>query len=396
MIGNIMDHVIVFNAGSSSLKFSIFNSNGLTLNYHGQIASILDRPRLVIHDSANKLIFERDEFDSGYQSAINVLLEWVETYCKDMVVVAAGHRVVHGGTKFTNATVVTTSVLNDIRSFIPLAPTHQPYNIAIIEALANRYPSIPQVACFDTSFHHTMSTEAEMFALPRQMHDEGIKRYGFHGLSYNYIASVLPSHLGDKATGKIIVAHLGNGASMCAIRNLKSIATTMGFSALDGLIMGTRCGNLDPGVLLYLMEEKGMPLHEVTDLLYKKSGLKGVSMMTHDMSELVKSIKQEAQQAVDLFCYQAAKQLAGLIPDLGGLDAIVFTAGIGENSCVIRQKICGHLAWLGLELDEGKNDTHKLEISTNSSKVDVYVIATDEEKIIAQQTHEITYAKPLM
>ncbi len=384
---------IVFNAGSSSIKFSLYEKEKLELVFDGEIEDIPDKPFLWVKDASGKEICRTEGFASGHHSAITTLLEWIESHSDGSKIIAAGHRVVHGGKVFSEPVVVNKKVIEQLKTFIPLAPLHQPHNIEVIEAFTSLYPNIPQVACFDTAFHRTQPEIAELFALPKKYADEGIIRYGFHGLSYQYIASVLPEYAEKKVNGRVIGSHLGNGASMCAMKNLKSVATTMGFTALDGLMMGTRCGNLDPGVVLYLLEEKGMAADEVTNLLYKESGLKGISGISYDMEDLLNSDKPEAKEAIDLFCYQAAMQLSGLVPTIGGLDVLVFTAGIGQHAPIIRQKICEKLDWLGVTLDSEQNDANELCISTNDSDVGVYVIPTDEEKIIASMTMNITGQK---
>lgn len=376
-------HIIIFNAGSSSLKFSLFNTDKLSLAFHGQVDDIPNTPTLIIKDENNSESFRKEDFEPGYKSSITILFDWIESHSDGLDIIAAGHRVVHGGREFSAPVKITPEILDKLKTLIPLAPLHQPHNIAVIEAFAELHSNIPQTACFDTAFHITQSRESQLFALPLSYADEGIIRYGFHGLSYEYIASVLPEHT-DK-TSRVIVAHLGNGASMCAMKDLKSAATTMGFTALDGLIMGTRCGNIDPGVILYLLEEKNMSVKEVTNLLYKESGLKGLSGISHDMRDLLESNEDKAKKAVEMFCYQAAKQLAGLIPALGGLDAIVFTAGIGEGSAVIRKNICDRLKWLDVKLNEKANDANQFIISTDNSKIDVFVMPTNEEKIMVEQ-----------
>lgn len=383
------EHIIVFNAGSSSLKFSLFEASSLGLSFHGQVDDILGTPKLLIKDKDNSKIFYLEDFEPGHKAAITALFDWIESHSDGLEIIAAGHRVVHGGKEFLAPVKITPEILDKLKVLIPLAPLHQPHNIAVIEAFAAIHPDIPQTACFDTSFHHTQSKEAELFALPLSYAEEGILRYGFHGLSYEYIASVLPEYVSGKPMGRVIVAHLGNGASMCAIKDLKSVATTMGFTALDGLIMGTRCGNIDPGVILYLLEEKGMSVKEVTNLLYKESGLKGLSGISHDMRDLLESDEDKAKEAINLFCYQAAKQLAGLIPTLGGLDAIIFTAGIGEGSSVIRKNICDRLTWLGITLCSEKNAKNATCISNDDSQVGVYVIPTNEELVMASMTMKI-------
>jgi acetate kinase len=273
-----------------------------------------------------------------------------------------------------------------LRGFIPLAPLHQPHNLAGIDALRAHLPGVPQVACFDTDFHRTQPSLAQLFALPRRITAQGVRRYGFHGLSYEYIADVLPHHLGEGADGKVIVAHLGNGASMCAMKERRSIATTMGFTALDGLMMGTRAGNLDPGVLLYLMDYQGMDAKTLEKLLYKESGLLGVSGISQDMRELLASDRPEAREAVDLFCYRIVREIGSLAAALGGLDALVFTGGIGEHAAPVRAQVCAALGWMGVELDAAANAAHGRRIATADSSVDVLVLPTNEEWMIARHT----------
>ncbi len=379
--------VIVFNAGSSSLKFSLYDETARHLIFHGQVDDIPGEPTLAVFDKNQTRIHQETGFSNGHEAALSAVLVWHEAHSETTDIKAAGHRIVHGGQIYTEAAIMTDTIIKQLETLIPLAPLHQPHNLAIAKVFRALHPSIPQIACFDTAFHRSQSVAAEKFALPRKYYDEGILRYGFHGLSYAYITSVLPSYIGDKADGRIIVAHLGNGASMCAINRGKSVSTTMGFTALDGLMMGTRCGALDPGIALYLMSEKGMSVEEVTRMLYQDSGLKGISNISHDMRDLLESDAPEAREAIDLFCYHAAKQLAGLIPSLGGLDALVFTAGIGEGSSVIRDNICWRLSWLGVSLDRNANESGQCyNIHSPESAVDVYVIPTNEELMIARMT----------
>jgi acetate kinase len=296
---------------------------------------------------------------------------------------------VHGGRDFLTAKKLTLSVVTRLKELIPLAPLHQPHNLVAIEAIFNWAPELPQVACFDTSFHHTQPPLAQLFALPRKYSDQGIIRYGFHGLSYQYIVSCLPEYLGTLSEGRVIVAHLGNGASMCALKQRKSVATTMGFTALDGLIMGQRCGSLDAGVVIHLLRHYKMSIDEVDHLLNNESGLLGVSGISNNMQVLEQSDDPKAKQAIDLFCYRAARELSSLVSTLNGLDVIVFTAGIGEKSAQIREQICAHLAWLGVTLDLSANRQHNGVISQVDSKIKVLVIPTNEEVVIAQATQKI-------
>ena len=301
-------------------------------------------------------------------------------------VLGVGHRVVHGGAKFSGPTVVTPSVLDDLRKLVPLAPLHQPYNLAAIEAVAARLPGVPQVACFDTSFHRGQAGVAEVIPLPRDLVRSGIQRYGFHGLSYEYIASALPQVAPEIAGGRVIVAHLGSGASLCALRNGRSVDHSLGFTALDGLCMGTRPGAVDPGVILYLFQELGLSAKEVETILYKKSGLLGISGISNDMRDLIDSREPAAQLAVDYFVYRATKEIGALAAVLGGIDGLVFTAGIGENSAAVRARICEACAWLGVDLDQEANARKTPRISRSGSRVSAWVIPTNEELMIARHT----------
>ena len=292
----------------------------------------------------------------------------------------------HGGTKYSTPVVVDPGVIADLESLVSLAPLHQPHNLAAIKALASLHPNLPQVACFDTAFHQTQSKTATAFAIPRELTEAGIRRYGFHGLSYEYIASVLPDYAGPAAEGKVVVAHLGQGASMCALEARRSVATTMGFTALDGLPMGHRCGALDPGLVLYLMAEKGMDAAAVTDLLYNRSGLLGVSGISGDMRTLSASKDPHAAEAIQLFVYRIGRELGSLVAALGGLDVLVFTAGIGEHSAAVREQVCRDARWLGIELDSSANAAGGTRITTPDSRVSAWVIPTDEELIIARHT----------
>ena len=318
------------------------------------------------------------------------LLDWLEKHNSGFRVVAAGHRVVHGGRHFAEPARVTPDVLQQLEELVPLAPLHQPHNLSAIKALAERLPGLPQIACFDTSFHRTQPRLAELFALPRALADEGIIRYGFHGLSYDYIASVLGEHLGQRADGRVIVAHLGNGASMCAMRERKSVATSMGFTALHGLMMGRRCGTLDAGVVLHLLQNLGMSIDEVQHMLYRESGLLGVSGISNNMQVLLESTDAAAVEAVELYCYRAAGEIGRLAAALGGLDAVVFTAGIGENAGKVRQMICGQLTWMGLELDPGENARNATRISASGSAVEALVVPTNEELVIAKAVRALS------
>jgi acetate kinase len=318
--------------------------------------------------------------------AIDALAVWLQSKYGGARILGVGHRVVHGGAAFAGPTTLNSGVLAQLQELIPLAPLHQPYNLAAIEAVFERLPEVPQVACFDTSFHRGHTAVADLVPLPREICKAGIQRYGFHGLSYEYIASVLPEVAPEIAKGKVIVAHLGSGASLCALDDGKSVDTTMGFTAADGLCMGTRPGALDPGVVLFLFQDRGLSASEVERILYKQSGLLAISGISNDMRDLLDRDEPEARLAVDYFVYRAAKEIGALTAVLGGLDGLVFTAGIGENSAEIRRRICKASRWLGLDLDETKNANQGQRISSPQSKVSAWVIPTNEEFMIAHHT----------
>jgi acetate kinase len=382
--------LLVLNAGSSSIKFSVFEvgeRSALALLYRGEVDGLGARPRFAARDGASARLAD-DALAAGatHDDGLGAILAWIEAHTAKAAVIAAGHRVVHGGVRYASPVRVTPEVMQELEKLVPLAPLHQPHNLEPIKALAKRRPSLPQVACFDTAFHTTQSPVAQAFALPWALGEAGIKRYGFHGLSYEYIASVLPEHLGAGADGRIVVAHLGAGASMCAMRGRRSVATTMGFTALEGLPMGTRTGAIDPGVILHLMGERGMSLGEVTDLLYKKSGLLGLSGVSADVRDLLASGSPRAAWALDVFVYRVGRELGSLAAALGGLDALVFTAGIGEHAVPIRARICRDAAWLGVTLDDGANQRGGPCISPAGSRATAWVIPTDEELMIARHT----------
>ncbi len=383
------DYALVLNAGSSSLKFCLFERPALEswrLGARGQIEGIGTSPHLSVKNSeGERLANEEVSVKDGHQ-AVEALAAWLRTNYGGSRVLGIGHRVVHGGARFTGPTVVNAEVLDHLRELVPLAPLHQPYNLAAIEAAAERLPNVSQVACFDTSFHRGQPAVAELIPLPRDLRQQGLQRYGFHGLSYEYIASVLPEVAPKIAHGRVIVAHLGSGASLCAFKDRKSVDSTLGFTALDGLCMGTRPGALDPGVVLHLFQGLNLSAKEVETLLYKKSGLLGISGISNDMRDLLGRTEPDAQLAVDYFVYRIAKEIGALTAVLGGLDGLVFTAGIGENSPEIRQRICDACSWLGVELNESANDTRGPEISTSRSKISVWVIPTNEELMIARHT----------
>jgi acetate kinase len=385
------DFALVLNAGSSSLKFCVFRRSAppqWQMDAKGQIEGIGTSPRLSVKDGNGARIADESlgkEVNDG-RKAVDALAAWLQSKYGGGKVLAVGHRVVHGGSRFAGPTIVDREILAALCQLIPLAPLHQPYNLAAIEEVFERLPGVPQVACFDTSFHCGHSAVAALVPLPRDLCKSGLQRYGFHGLSYEYIASVLPEVAAKIARGRVIVAHLGSGASLCALKDGKSVDSTLGFTALDGLCMGTRPGALDPGVVLYLFQGLGLSPKEVEAMLYKKSGLLGISGISNDMRDLLAANEPEAQLAVDYFVYRAAKEIGALVAVLGGIDGLVFTAGIGENSPEIRRRICESSAWLGLELDAEANDNQGPRISTPQSNVSTWVIPTNEEIMIARHT----------
>ena len=385
------DYALVFNAGSSSLKFCVYHRSepdGWHIESRGQIEGIGTAPRLSAKDGAGGILADHslDKSVSDVRAALDSLAAWLRSKYGGARVLGVGHRVVHGGARFTAPTVVTPQILEELRVLIPLAPLHQPYNLAAIEAVFDRLPGVPQVACFDTSFHRGQPAVAEVIPLPRELCGSVVQRYGFHGLSYEYIASILPQTAPEIAAGRVIVAHLGSGASLCALKNGKSVDSTLGFTALDGLCMGTRPGSIDPGVILYLFQNAGLSAKEVETILYKKSGLLGISGISNDMRDLLASSERGAHLAVDYFVYRAAKEIGALTAVLRGLDGLVFTAGIGENSAEIRQRICESSAWLGIDLDEAANVRKGPLISSAKSRIPVWVIPTNEELMIARHT----------
>jgi acetate kinase len=385
---------LVLNAGSSSLKFCVYRKSAAgawSLEAGGQIEGIGTAPHFSARDGAGNLLDKRplDKDAPDARTAFDSLAAWLRFRYGGARVVGVGHRVVHGGTKFVSPTVVTAQVLDELRQLIPLAPLHQPYNLAAIDAVSEQLPGVPQVACFDTSFHRGQSAVAELIPLPREICRSGIQRYGFHGLSYEYIASVLPQVAPEISGGRVIVAHLGSGASMCALKDGKSVDHSLGFTALDGLCMGTRPGALDPGVVLYLIQNLGLSAKEVETILYKKSGLLGISEISNDMRDLLGSRVPLAQLAVDYFVYRATKEIGALAAVLGGIDGLVFTAGIGENSAAIRSRICEASAWLGVDLDRDANARHNSRISRPESRVSAWRIPTNEELMIARHTGQL-------
>jgi acetate kinase len=384
-------HALVLNAGSSSLKFCVYRrseADSWRLDARGQIDGIGSSPKLTARDEAGVSLADQTLADSvrDGRAAFAVLAGWLRERYGGSRVLGVGHRVVHGGAKYAKPCIVTPEVIEDLRALVPLAPLHQPHNLGAIEAVAERMPDVPQVACFDTSFHRGQPAVAELVPLPAEIRDAGVQRYGFHGISYEYIASALPAAAPEIAEGRVIVAHLGSGASLCAMKARRSVDSTLGFTALDGLCMGTRPGSVDPGVILHLFQSVGLSSAEVEKILYKKSGLLGISGISNDMRDLEDNSDPRARLAVDYFVYQIAKHIGALAAVLGGVDALVFTAGIGEHSTGMRRRICEASAWLGVALDGAANDRHGSRISQAGSRVSAWVIPTNEELMIARHT----------
>ncbi len=386
--------IAVLNAGSSSIKFSVFAERGneLELIARGQAEGLYTAPRFVAKDGAGELLGEKSWGDGvtlGHGGALDHMVAFLRAEFADYRLVGIGHRVVHGGLEYTQPIRLDATILAALEKYVPLAPLHQPHNLAPIKAVLERTPQMPQVACFDTAFHSGAPAVAQAFALPREITDRGVRRYGFHGLSYEYIADVLPQHDERAARGRTVVLHLGNGSSMCAMAGGRSVASTMGFTAADGLPMGTRCGNLDPGVILYLLDELKMDARAIEKLIYQQSGLLGMSGISSDMRTLEASSAPEAKAAIDVFIYRIGRELGSLAAALGGLDAIVFTAGIGENSRSLRERVCRDAAWLGVEFDVAANERNGPRISTAASRVSAWVIPTNEELMIARHTRRL-------
>lgn len=385
------DTILVINAGSSSLKFSVYGvvAAGIALACKGQIEGLGSHPHLSVRDRSGTVLADTDlppEELPDTPAAIERVGAWLRERFGGELPMAVGHRVVHGGPVYSAPVVVDDEVLAILERLVPLAPLHQPGNLTPIRVMRQRFPQLLQVACFDTAFHRGHPEVAERYALPEELYREGVRRYGFHGLSYEYIARALQMVAPEIAEGAVVVAHLGSGASLCAIRNGRSMDTTMGFSVLDGLPMGTRCGQIDPGVLLFLMAEKGYGAREIEHLLYHESGLKGLSGVSNDVRDLLASSDPKARLALDYFVYRIGREIGSFAAALGGIDGLVFTAGIGENSPEMRARICERAAWLGVRLDEAANRSGKTRISAVGSRPSVWVIPTNEERIIAEHT----------
>jgi acetate kinase len=394
-----MDTILVVNAGSSSVKFQVFSVEGegnLRRLIKGQMDGIGSRPRLRASGADSDPLADRVypiESVPDVPAAMGIAGEWLRDELR-ISPMAAGHRVVHGGPDYDRPVLIDHGVVARLERFVALAPLHQPHNLAPIRSLLANFPALPQVACFDTAFHRTHEAVADYYAIPYQLHAEGVRRYGFHGLSYEYVAKTLSQVAPEVAKGRVIVAHLGSGASMCALKGGRSTESTMGFTALDGLPMGTRPGQIDPGVLLYLISEKGMSASNAQNFLYRDCGLKGLSGVSNDMRELEQSEDPRAKLAIEYFVYRVGLNAGMLAAALQGLDAFVFTAGIGENSVGVRARIAGQLEWLGVTLDPAGNSRHARLISRSDSRIPVYVIPTDEELMIAQHTLSLLLSRP--
>jgi acetate kinase len=389
------DAILVLNAGSSSIKFSLFAAAERELEpiASGQVAAIYSAPVFTAKDAQGRPAGERRwpaGADFGHEQALAEVVDWIrKRYGEDHRLIAVGHRVTHGGAAHAAPTRVDRDLIATLEKLVPLSPLHLPHNLAPMRTLMERAPELPQVACFDTAMHRTAPEVEQMFALPRDLHDAGVRRYGFHGLSYEYIAGALPRFDRRAAAGKTVVLHLGSGASLCALAGGRSVATTMGFTPLDGVPMGTRSGALDPGVLLYLMDQRGMDARAIETLLYKQSGLLGVSGVSSDMRALLASPDPRAALAIDLFVYRIAREIGSLAAALGGMDAIVFTGGIGEHAAPVRAAICRRAGWLGVDLDEAANAKDGPRITTSASRTAAWVIPTDEELVIARHTRDL-------
>jgi acetate kinase len=387
--------ILVLNAGSSSLKFSLFAipaAGELRAVAVGQVEGLGTAPRLKAKDGQGEVIADERWTTAEVANpaqALQVIVVLLRSRFQGNELAGVGHRVVHGGPDYSAPLLVSAEALEKLDTFVPLAPLHQPHNLAAIRAVQQARPDLPQVACFDTAFHRTQSMVADLYGLPYEYYERGIRRYGFHGLSYEYIAATLPAVAPEIASGRVVVAHLGSGASMCAIDNGRSVGSSMGFTALDGLMMGTRPGNMDPGIVLYLLQQEGMSAKQIEDLLYKRSGLLGLSGIGNDMRVLEASDAPRARLAIELFTYRIARELGGLAAVLGGLDALVFTAGIGENSARIRQLVCEKARWLGIEIDAAANDQSGPRISRPGGKASAWVVPTNEELMIARHTHKL-------
>lgn len=390
-----MSSVAVINAGSSSIKFAVFHAAANpVLSLRGRIEGIGATPKAKLSDAQGNLLVEESFQDPGFDhaAATQAMMRLGSKCHEGGDITAVGHRVVHGGSEYSAPLLLTDEIINRLATFIPLAPLHQPHNLAAIRTIQETHPRLPQVACFDTAFHRAQPAFAQAFAIPRKYSEDGIRRYGFHGISYEFVTGRLKTLAPELADGRLIVAHLGNGASLCAVKGGRSVASTMGFTAVDGLMMGTRCGSVDPGVLIHLMDQYGLGARELEDLIYRKSGLFGVSEISSDMRTLRTSLDPKAKEAIELFVYRIVREIGSLVAALGGLDAIVFTGGIGENDAATREEVVDGCAWLGLTLDEAANRHAETRINAHGSRIAALVIPTNEELEIGRRTWELACA----
>ncbi|MEE9314853.1 MAG: acetate/propionate family kinase [Rhizobiaceae bacterium] len=380
--------ILTLNAGSSSVKFALFEAaSEPVLIFRGQVDGIGSDARMKVKGADGEIINKRDLDEATTKTpsdGLAVIIETINTLAPDANITAVGHRIVHGGVDYDGPVLLDAKVLAKLKALTPFAPLHQPHNLAGVAAAQKAFPNAPQIGCFDTAYHRSHPWVNDTFAIPRKLYDQGVRRFGFHGLSYEYINTKLDEIAPFYQDGNVVVAHLGNGASMCAVRDGQSVGSTMGFSALDGLPMGTRCGQLDPGVVLYLMDQMAMSAEEIEHMLYRESGLKGLSGISNDMRVLLDSNAPEAAQAIDYFIFRIRRELGAMAAVLGGLDAVVFTGGIGENAAPIREKICDDMNWLGMELDETRNRKNEQIISSDRSRVRIFVLPTNEELMIAR------------
>ncbi|MBO9446815.1 acetate/propionate family kinase [Ruegeria sp. R14_0] len=386
-MNSVAEHVLALNAGSSSLKFALYElleDRRPSMRWRGQIERLGDAPRLLAQSAGGRSVDRQLSGTKTHDEAINAFLELTREYLPDVQVRAVGHRVVHGGPVYSEPVVVDERVIDTLSGFIPFAPLHQPYSLAGIRAASAAFPGTTQVACFDTAFHRTHPWVNDTFALPQSFYDKGVRRYGFHGLSYDYVSQKLKEIAPGLYDGRVVIAHLGNGASMCAVSGGRAVASTMGSSALDGLPMGTRSGQLDPGVVLYMMQQEGMSADEIAETLYRKSGLLGLSGMSSDMRTLLAADTPEARRAIDYYVFRIRRELGALSAALEGIDALVFTGGIGENAARIRQMVCEGMRWIGIEMDPNRNADNGTVLSTDFSRVRILAIPTNEEMVIAR------------
>ncbi|WP_170326566.1 acetate/propionate family kinase [Ruegeria arenilitoris] len=386
------DYVLALNAGSSSLKFGLYElveGNRPSMRWHGQIERLGDAPRLLAQSAGGRSVNQPLTNAKSHDEAIQAFLDMAQEYLPSINIRAIGHRVVHGGTVYSEPVVIDEKVMDTLSGFIPFAPLHQPYSLAGIRAASAAFPDTVQVACFDTAFHRTHPWVNDTFALPQGYYEKGVRRYGFHGLSYDYISQKLKEIAPGLYDGRVVIAHLGNGASMCAVSGGRAVASTMGFSALDGLPMGTRSGQLDPGVVLYMMQQEGMSADEIAEMLYRKSGMLGLSGISSDMRTLLAADTPDARKAIDYYVFRIRRELGALSAALEGIDALVFTGGVGENSAQIRQLVCDGMRWIGIDMDHNRNADGGTVLSTDFSRVRILAIPTNEEMVIARAAAQI-------